>query len=643
VLLVALLTVGLAPFAQAQLPAFDYATASGPVEESHNRIAADAQGNTYITGYFHDVTHFGSFTLATPGPMTTNLYIAKFGPTGQCLWAQQIGGNSGAAGSDIAVDAAGFVYVAGFVGSGLVRFGSVSVNSPGTGAPFVAKLDGTGRWRWASLGSGVHVSVSALAIDSQAGIFITGTYDGPSATFGATVLPNPAWTAAQAVQRLFVARLDSAGTWQWANSGGFVAGAQVALCGGNGLAPDNRGNVLLVGGFMDTIQIGATTLTSAGNFDILVAQLNATTGAWQWARRAGGPDEDAATGIAADATGHAVITGTFYSAVAQFGSLSVSSLYGMADFFVARLDTRGTFQWVATGGGSDDDTGNAVVVDANGAAYVGGEFREVPALFGPFLLPHQGLSLGLADMFVTKLDSLGNYVWAVGGASRGNDHVDGLALAGPADDVVLSGRFECDSAYFGLNTLAGDSNRWNHYVARLSAGPATLQAVVPASGQPGQVVTVSGRHLAGVTAVLFNGVSAPAFRIRSTSSLRATVPAGASTGSLTVRTAAGISASGPPFQVPAITAAAQPENGSVAVWPNPAEVGQPIQVHLPENGPLGGPTRLELRNVLGQVVRQGQFSGRAGSLSAQGLGAGVYQLALFPAGQAAVRHRVVVQ
>ena len=645
ILLLGLLTMLLgllAPAAQAQLPAFDYATGNGVVDEANNRIAIDALGNTYVAGYFHDTTHFGAFRLVAPGITTLNMYVAKFGPTGQCLWAQQVGGSAGASAADIAVDGAGQVYLTGYVGSGTVRFGTLSVNSPATGAPFVAKLDGSGRWRWVSTGGGMHAGPQAIALDAQANIFITGSFSGPSATLGSTVLPNPAWTAAQDVSSVFVARLDSTGAWQWASSGGPAVAAQGALAGGSDVAVDNRGNVLIAGGFTTTVQFGATTLTSAGNFDIVMAQLNATTGAWQWARRAGGPDEDAATSLAVDATGHAVVTGTFYSPVAQFGNLSVSPIYGMADAFVARLDTHGTFQWVSTGGGAADDLGTTVVVDANGAAYVGGEFREVVAQFGPFLLPHQALSLGVVDLFVAKLDSLGNYVWAVSGASRGNDHVDGLALAGP-DDVVLSGRFECDSARFGLNTLAGDSNRWNHYLARLSAGPALLQTVVPASGASGQVVALSGKHLGNVTAVLFNGVAAPAFTIRSTSALRATVPVGAGTGSITVRTATGLSSPGPTFQVQGLASTGPLEATDLQLWPNPVESGAALQLQLPETMPGSSPTQAELRNALGQLVRQQQFSGRSARISVQNLGPGVYQLVLARAGQVAVRRRLVIE
>ena len=628
---------------RAQMPAFDYAVANGAVDESNNRIAVDAQGNTYVTGYFNDTTRLGTFTLTTPGPMAVNLYVAKFNPAGQCLWAQQAGTTTGSSGSDIAVDAAGHVYLTGYVGGGQANFGNLTIAVPGLGAPFVAKLDGNGCWRWVRLGSGAHVGPAAIALDAQAqGVFITGTFDAASARFGPTVLANSAGPA-QAIRNVFVARLDSAGTWQWASSGGPVVAAIDEVAEGRDVAVDNWGHVFITGLFAHTVAFGPTTLTSAGNLDILVAQLNATTGAWQWARRAGGSDEDAGLSLAADATGHACVTGTFYSAAAQFGNQTINPSAGMADVFITRLDTHGTFQWVATGGGADEDTGTALVVDANGAAYVAGQYREVPAQFGPFLLPHHPLSLGVVDMFVAKLDSAGNYVWAVGGASRGNDHVDGLALAGPNDDLVLSGWFESDSARFGLNTLAGDSNRWNHFLARLSAGPPLLRTVAPASGASGQVVTVNGTHLSNVTAVLFNGVPSPAFSIRSTTMLRATVPAGAGTGSITVRTAAGLSSPGPAFQVQGLATALPAEAANEQLWPNPVGAGTLLQLELPEALRGDGPTRIEFRNALGQVVRQTHFSGCGTRLSVQGLAPGLYQVVVLRAGQLAAYHRLVVE
>jgi hypothetical protein len=68
--------------------------------------------------------------------------------------------------------------------------------------------------------------------------------------------------------------------------------------------------------------------------------------------------------------------------------------------------------------------------------------------------------------------------------------------------------------------------------------PAVAQ-LVPSSGSVGQKILFWGSHLLGATSVTFNGVPATDFHVNSTQALAATVPAGATTGPVTVTTANG--------------------------------------------------------------------------------------------------------
>ena len=81
----------------------------------------------------------------------------------------------------------------------------------------------------------------------------------------------------------------------------------------------------------------------------------------------------------------------------------------------------------------------------------------------------------------------------------------------------------------------------------------------PSSGEVGTLVTITGANFTGTTSTRFNGVSAT-FSVESGSEIRATVPAGASTGKITVTTAAGTATSAddftvttPPPEIPVIT------------------------------------------------------------------------------------------
>src|SRR5262249_19564330 len=79
-------------------------------------------------------------------------------------------------------------------------------------------------------------------------------------------------------------------------------------------------------------------------------------------------------------------------------------------------------------------------------------------------------------------------------------------------------------------------------------GP-SVSGLSPSSGQVGTVVTVNGSTLAGATAVTFGGMPASVITPVNASSLKATVPAGASMGVVQVQNDAGTSAGGPTFKV----------------------------------------------------------------------------------------------
>ena len=87
----------------------------------------------------------------------------------------------------------------------------------------------------------------------------------------------------------------------------------------------------------------------------------------------------------------------------------------------------------------------------------------------------------------------------------------------------------------------------------------------PIGGPPGTVVTIVGEYFINVEQVLFNGVTAQ-FTVPDSNHIRATVPVGATTGYITIITAAGSIQSNAPFTIPAT--------------PPPVYGG---------NGPIGGP------------------------------------------------------
>src|ERR671923_215844 len=76
----------------------------------------------------------------------------------------------------------------------------------------------------------------------------------------------------------------------------------------------------------------------------------------------------------------------------------------------------------------------------------------------------------------------------------------------------------------------------------------TISSFTPTSGPVGTSVTITGTGFTGATAVKFNGVAA-SFAVNSSTQITATVPAGATSGTIAVTTAAGTGTSASIFTV----------------------------------------------------------------------------------------------
>lgn len=151
-------------------------------------IYADNEGYTYISGNTRDknfpVTE-GAYQTELKGEGTADVFVAKYTPEGEIVFATLIGGTKREHHSGITVDDAGYIYIAGGTESSdfPVTAGSYDTSFNGAGGwggdVFVTKLNPTGTEIVFStfIGGEVQETVGAegIKVDSKGNIIIVGT------------------------------------------------------------------------------------------------------------------------------------------------------------------------------------------------------------------------------------------------------------------------------------------------------------------------------------------------------------------------------------------------------------------------------------------------------------------------------------
>jgi uncharacterized repeat protein (TIGR03803 family) len=117
-----------------------------------------------------------------------------------------------------------------------------------------------------------------------------------------------------------------------------------------------------------------------------------------------------------------------------------------------------------------------------------------------------------------------------------------------------------DGNFYG--TTDGGGVNGDGTVFRLSVGLGPFVSFVHGTAKVGKIVDILGQGLSGTTSVSFNGTSA-VFKVKGDTFVKATVPAGATTGAVTVKTPGGTLTSNLPFRVRPQILSFSPTSGPV--------------------------------------------------------------------------------
>ena len=297
-------------------------------------ITTDEAGNIYITSSFQKPNiNIGSYTLtnADASGNTSDIFVAKYNPSGTLLWATRMGGGS----DDCAY---------------------------------------------------------GITIGSQSNVYITGPFWSSSISLDSSVISNPYGIGGinYGVPLAYIAEFSPTGVPLWVQAAGGRNGAY-----GMGLASDALGNVYMTGGFGDvSVSFGSTTIArtypaSAPYLALYLVQYSPEH-IVNWSKTIGSPVAGVrGFSIGLAACGEVWVSGSYYQDANVDGHiLSYNWLNGSDPVFIAGYNlSGGVIGYSGLSSGGDDQ--NAIAVDHNGNVFICSDFR---ASSPPFTIGSDTLS-----------------------------------------------------------------------------------------------------------------------------------------------------------------------------------------------------------------------------------------------------------
>jgi hypothetical protein len=455
-----------------------------------NSITIDGNGDIIVAGSFQGLVDFdpSGNTFQVGAVSSADVFVAKYTPNGDLIWAKQMGGNSADIAFDVETDSQGNVYTTGhFYATADFdpdNVGTANLTSNGQMDVFVSKLDVNGDFLWVKqIGGASEETGTSISIDGSGDVIVGGNFWG-------TVDFDPDGTTNNVTSNggsdAFGLKLN--------NNGAYL---NVVKLGGAGneycLAVDSDGtnNIYLGGQFSGTMDINplgtANNITSNGGNDIFMSKYDQNF-QLDWGYGFGDVDDDAARGIKVDANSNVYLTGYMRGTVDFDPGASTDSYTsnGSNDIFLLKVDALGAYQWSSTFGSATNDSGYEIGV-WNSNVFVVGDYSGTVD-FDPSPNNSDLVSAGSQDIFTLALGCLtttgtdvqtscDTYTWIDGNTytSDNNTATHTLTNAAGCDSIVTLDltilnsttgtdvQTACDTyTWIDGNTYTSDNNTATH-------------------------------------------------------------------------------------------------------------------------------------------------------------------------------------
>jgi hypothetical protein len=440
------------------------------LENSSVQFTIGASGDTGIRfAWAVDPAYAGSFTNqnasstkfvanSVSGELTATVRVTinsdNYGPILKSLsitirnqlvadWTRTWGGTGWDSSGGMFRDSAGNIYVTGvFMGNSTDldgTFGTDFHTSRGGYDAYLAKYDSSGNFLWAqSWGGELWDQGSKVAADTSGNVYVVGYFQG-TADF------NPGsgyeWLSTHGDLDVYISKFSSSGSWQWTRTWGGPNWDKAY-----NVAVGSDGGVYVTGTFREEVDFdpGPGVIRYDGGVGRVFLSRFDSSGDLDWVRVWEALEGH---GVAVDSSANVYVTG-IYAGTADFdpgpGVSYHTSLY--TDCYLSKLDAYGGYHWSRVWGGwYDHDNAQDLVIDHSGNIYVTGHFTGLtdfdPGSGTDYLeSTDSGYGEPTRDVFVTKYDTYGNYVWARAFGGRLEDRGYAIGVDSPGN-VYVTGYF----------------------------------------------------------------------------------------------------------------------------------------------------------------------------------------------------------
>lgn len=419
-------------------------------------VGVDANDNIYIGGNTQGNLTIGDVTISETGNF---FFIAKYASDGtfQSIWYEE---NTSAFIEGMQLAADGSINIVGSF-SGTITFGSNTLTTTGSDDIFVLKLDESYNVLWATQSTSDYTYPYDIDVDVMGNIHITGEFQGTS-TFGSTAL-----TATDDNYLAFWATYASDGSLIRAK---MMEGTDSY---GFGVGSDASSNIYLTGSFLDDLTLDGITI-STNTRNTYIAKYD-TNGTLIWLKNLESSDFSFGWRIQAKSSNEIVLIGGFRADL-NYDDITYTSSVSSQALLVLALDGDGNTSWIYHTEGNNSVNASGLDFDADGKAYIVGDFSGTEAIGTQSLT-----SSGSRDLYLLQLSELGNpfnYINDVTSSQDGDtdatNEIQDISFSGTSLSIS-------DGSTIDLSSLNSDTD--NQTIDQLALNGSILQISLEDDGE----------------------------------------------------------------------------------------------------------------------------------------------------------------